>query len=152
LPYGQVALALAGSVLIAAVVVVFIMRRTGEKRGEGRSAKGEGQVEELRTALDMQDQTARIYADIVRRQNMRIEVMSAEARMLRRGGKDRKTRSEGPGSVSGGRLQSEFAADADVQGEGSGIRSGQVRLGKNAARSFLRNQRDAERARGQQRR
>lgn len=54
-----------------------------------------GQVEELRTTFDMQDETARIYADIVRRQNMRIEVMSAEARMLRRGGKDRKTRSDG---------------------------------------------------------
>ena len=101
----------------------------------------------------MQDETARIYADIVRRQNMRIEDMSAEARMLRRGGKDRKTRSDGAWiGFRGGRLQSEFAADADVQGEGSGIRSGQVRLGKNAARSFLRNQRDAERARGQQRR
>ena len=54
-----------------------------------------GQVEELRTTFDMQDETARIYGDIVRRQNMRIEVMSAEARMLRRGGKDRTTRSDG---------------------------------------------------------
>lgn len=28
-----------------------------------------GQVEELRTTFDMQDETARIYADIVRRQH-----------------------------------------------------------------------------------
>ena len=43
------------------------------------------QVEDLRKALDMQDERARIYADIVRLQNMRIEVMNEEVRMLRRG-------------------------------------------------------------------
>ena len=152
-PWGQVAVALAGSILIATVVVLFILRRSGEKRGrgkrkqkanasfsrmvseeetearQGRATSGEereldqqiedrwrelressqvfessnprtaalndteegqmngilDQVEDLRKALDMQDERARIYADIVRLQNMRIEVMNEEVRMLRRG-------------------------------------------------------------------
>jgi len=42
-------------------------------------------VETLRKALDMQDDRARIYAEIVRLQNMKIEAMGEEVRLLRRG-------------------------------------------------------------------
>ena len=46
-------------------------------------------VESLRKALDMQDDRARIYAEIVRLQNMKIESMSEEVRLLRRNHKGR---------------------------------------------------------------
>ncbi len=46
-------------------------------------------VESLRKALDMQDDRARIYAEIVRLQNMKIESMSEEVRLLRRNRKGR---------------------------------------------------------------
>ena len=41
-------------------------------------------LETLRKALEMQDERAEIYADIVRLQNMKIEAMSDELRLLRR--------------------------------------------------------------------
>ncbi len=40
----------------------------------------------LRQALEMQDERARTYADLVRLQNMKIEAMNDEIRLLRRGG------------------------------------------------------------------
>lgn len=43
------------------------------------------QVEGLRKALEGQDEQARLYADIVRLQNMKIDAMSEEIRRLRRG-------------------------------------------------------------------
>jgi len=43
-----------------------------------------GQLEGLRGALEMQDERARIYADILRLQDMKIEVMTQELQMLRR--------------------------------------------------------------------
>ena len=43
-----------------------------------------GQLEALRQALEMQDERAQIYADIVRLQNMKIEAMSQQLQMLRR--------------------------------------------------------------------
>jgi SH3-like domain-containing protein/tetratricopeptide (TPR) repeat protein len=46
-------------------------------------------VEALRKALDLQDDRARIYAEIVRLQNMKIESMSEEVRLLRRNRKGR---------------------------------------------------------------
>ena len=46
-------------------------------------------VETLRKALDMQDDRARIYAEIVRLQNMKIEAMGEEVRLLRRNRKGR---------------------------------------------------------------
>ena len=46
-------------------------------------------VETLRKALDMQDDRARIYAEIVRLQNMKIEAMAEEVRLLRRNRKGR---------------------------------------------------------------
>ena len=42
------------------------------------------QVETIRTALDLQDERARVYADIVRLQNMKIEAMGDQIRILRR--------------------------------------------------------------------
>ena len=41
-------------------------------------------LETLRKGLEMQDERAHIYADIVRLQNMKIEVMNEELRLLRR--------------------------------------------------------------------
>lgn len=46
-----------------------------------------GQVETLRGALEAQDERARIYADIVRLQNAKIEAMERELELLRRRGK-----------------------------------------------------------------
>ena len=64
--------------------------------GEGQGDDEEGNldrildnVETLRKALDMQDDRARIYAEIVRLQNMKIEAMGEEIRLLRRKPKGR---------------------------------------------------------------
>jgi SH3-like domain-containing protein/tetratricopeptide (TPR) repeat protein len=46
-----------------------------------------GQLEGLRNALEMQDERARIYADVLRLQDMKIEVMAQELQMRRRRGK-----------------------------------------------------------------
>ena len=46
-----------------------------------------GQVETLRGALEAQDERARIYADIVRLQNAKIEALERELELLRRRGK-----------------------------------------------------------------
>lgn len=45
-----------------------------------------GHIEALRHALEMQDERARLYADIIRLQNMKIETMSQELKLLRRRG------------------------------------------------------------------
>ena len=44
-------------------------------------------IEALRHALEMQDERAGLYADLIRLQNMKIEAMSQELRLLRRRGK-----------------------------------------------------------------
>lgn len=49
-----------------------------------------GQLEALRSALEMQDERARIYADVLRLQDMKIEVMARELQMRRRRGKGQK--------------------------------------------------------------
>jgi SH3-like domain-containing protein len=46
-----------------------------------------GHLEALRKALEMQDERARLYADIVRLQNMKIEAMSRELHLLHRRGR-----------------------------------------------------------------
>lgn len=59
--------------------------------GSGGEADGVGrvldQMESLRRLLDGQDERARLYADIVRLQNMKIEAMAEEIRRLRARGK-----------------------------------------------------------------
>ena len=52
--------------------------------GEGEEANLNrllDQVESLRRGLDLQDERARLYADIVRLQNMKIEAMREELRL-----------------------------------------------------------------------
>lgn len=46
-----------------------------------------GQLEALRSALELQDERAGIYADVLRLQDMKIEVMARELQMRRRRGK-----------------------------------------------------------------
>lgn len=75
------------------------LKQSAQLFGSGAESQGDDEegtldriidnVEALRKALDMQDDRARVYAEIVRLQNMKIESMSEEVRLLRRNRKGR---------------------------------------------------------------
>ncbi len=63
---------------------LFAPAQEGTGGEEGQLNRMLDHVEALREALDMQDERAVIYADVVRLQNMKIEAMNEEIRLLRK--------------------------------------------------------------------